>query len=178
MATNVHNSEKGTENWTKLHKLFKLGNEICKRLLFDCIQQTGCQDLRTFLSKHESDLKLKLNRNREQIALLFPGAPLEPNIKDWDISLVAVVLRKCCNLPSTEYQALNAFTKMRNKIAHLAEPNLDEQEFLTYQKEFKRTVKVLLNHIKDPQFRDEISKSAKTITLGTPATVTLGTYLQ
>ena len=104
MASVLHNSDEKTNGFKLMRLIVDGGTEALRQTLTKYCPG----NLQNNLSKHQKNLsKLKCNKlkpkniiNQKQWDKLYPSASVPPNINDFDITLLCVLLKNICGLKS------------------------------------------------------------------------------
>ena len=104
MASVLHNSDEKTNGFKLMRLIVDGGTEALRQTL----TKYCSGNLQNNLSKHQKNLsKLKCNKlkpkniiNQNQWDKLYPAASVPPNINDFDITLLCVLLKNICGLKS------------------------------------------------------------------------------
>ena len=99
MASVLHNSDEKTNGFKLMRLIVDGGTEALRQTLTKYCPG----NLQVLLSTHHHPLlKLKINKiiNQSQWDKLYPAASVPPNINDFDITLLCVLLKNICGLKS------------------------------------------------------------------------------
>lgn len=154
-VTPATSSTKETTNYARLCRVIVDVGTCALRDCFDTIRSPST--LHTVLTASQSTLhSLKLRRiiNATQWGKLFPAVPASVSSRDFDITLLMVLLRNICGLapPLAGWDALPADTEIsreadvariryfRNIIAHADQASIDDATFDKHWKEIRDTL--------------------------------------
>ena len=155
-VTPATSSTKETTNYARLCRVIVDVGTCALRDCFDTIRSPPT--LHTVLTASQSTLhSLKLRKiiNATQWGKLFPAVPASVSSRDFDITLLMVLLRNICGLapPPTGWDALPAVTDIspeadiarikyfRNSVfAHAEHVSVDDATFSKYWKEIRDTL--------------------------------------
>ncbi|XP_053391578.1 uncharacterized protein LOC128554332 isoform X2 [Mercenaria mercenaria] len=112
-------------------------------------------------TNREKILKHKLGEKLKQT--LFPGHSKSTDLDRWDLNTFCFLLIHFCGLEERVNQDITFFRKLRNKLVHLGDGDIDEHAYEVYLDRIEGIISRCSNELNNPELEAELKNVLKEI---------------
>ncbi|XP_053407486.1 uncharacterized protein LOC128559540 [Mercenaria mercenaria] len=155
---------KSNKNFIRSYRLLvDTGTPVLKELFETHVRIQGYSTIDDFLKNFSRRLQ-NPTLQKHQYDCLYPLGGRPVDIETWDISLLCLVLNKCCKLSPVEKHAVDTLRRTRNTMfSHKSTTSLDDTTFQSVWTDLETAILDILQHIGNQNLKNETQQRMKDI---------------